>query len=348
MCGIFGYWDRGRRALGERELAAMAASLVHRGPDDEGIRHQRERGVAIGNRRLSIIDLAGGHQPFVSDDGQVAIVQNGEIFNYVELAAELRAQGVRLDSHSDTEVLLRLYEREGLDFVRRLNGMFAIAIDDAREDALTLVRDRIGVKPLYVAEQGDRFLFASEIKALLQALPAQPALDLEAIHHYLTFNYIPAPWTIWQGIRHVMPGCWMKFTRGGTESMQTLIGGYNRLKSGDGVLYADLDYDSMQASMESLARLRGVKVHRIDLPEPATRESLVAAYDQALAQRPEVKLLLLTQLSHRTGLVLPVAQIVAAAKARGVDVLLDSGHALGQLDFSLTAMGVEFAGLKVE
>ena len=217
MCGIFGYWDRGRRALGERELAAMAASLVHRGPDDEGIRHQRERGVAIGNRRLSIIDLAGGHQPFVSDDGQVAIVQNGEIFNYVELAAELRAQGVRLDSHSDTEVLLRLYEREGLDFVRRLNGMFAIAIDDAREDALTLVRDRIGVKPLYVAEQGDRFLFASEIKSLLQALPAQPALDLEAIHHYLTFNYIPAPWTIWQGIRHVMPGCWMKFTRGGTE-----------------------------------------------------------------------------------------------------------------------------------
>lgn len=217
MCGIFGYWDRGRRALGERELAAMAASLVHRGPDDEGIRHQRERGVAVGNRRLSIIDLAGGHQPFVSDDGQVAIVQNGEIFNYVELAAELRAQGVRLDSHSDTEVLLRLYEREGLDFVRRLNGMFAIAIDDAREDALTLVRDRIGVKPLYVAEQGERFLFASEIKSILQALPAQPALDLEAIHHYLTFNYIPAPWTIWQGIRHVMPGCWMKFTRGGTE-----------------------------------------------------------------------------------------------------------------------------------
>lgn len=137
------------------------------------------------------------------------------------------------------------------------------------------------------------------------------------------------------------------FTRGGTESMQTLIGGYNKLKPGDGVLYADLDYDSMQASMKSLARLRGVKVHRIDLPEPATRETLVAAYDQALAQRPDVKLLLLTQLSHRTGLAPPVARIVAAAKARGVDVLLDSGHALGQLDFSLTAMGVEFAGLNL-
>lgn len=218
MCGIFGYWDRERRALGERELAAMAHSLVHRGPDDEGIRHQPARGVAIGNRRLSIIDIAGGHQPFVSDDGQVAIVQNGEIFNFVELADELRAQGVRLDTHSDTEVLLRLYEREGLDFVQRLNGMFAIAIDDARADALYLVRDRIGVKPLYVAEQGGRFLFASEIKAILQALPARPQLDLEAIHHYLTFNYVPAPWTVWQGIRHVMPGCWMKFTRRGTES----------------------------------------------------------------------------------------------------------------------------------
>ncbi len=217
MCGIFGYWDRERRALADEALAAMAASLVHRGPDDEGIRHDRRRAVAVGNRRLSIIDLAHGHQPFVSDDGRIAVVQNGEIFNYVELAAELRAQGVRLDTASDTEVLLRLYERDGLDFVHRLNGMFAIAIDDAREDALLLVRDRIGVKPLYVAQQGERWLFGSEIKALLQALPAQPALDLEAIHHYLSFNYIPAPWTVWQGIRHVMPGCWMKFTRRGVE-----------------------------------------------------------------------------------------------------------------------------------
>jgi asparagine synthase (glutamine-hydrolysing) len=217
MCGIFGYWDRERRPLAPEALAAMARSLVHRGPDDEGIRHQPGRGVAVGNRRLSIIDLAHGHQPFVSDDGRITVVQNGEIFNYVELAAELRSQGVRLDTNSDTEVLLRLYEREGLAFVRRLNGMFAIAIDDAREDTLTLVRDRIGVKPLYVAQQGGRHLFASEIKALLPALPAQPELDLEAVHHYLSFNYIPAPWTIWQGIRHLMPGCWMKFTRGGVE-----------------------------------------------------------------------------------------------------------------------------------
>ena len=140
MCGIFGYWDRRQQALADEALRGMAQALLHRGPDDEGIHHAVARGVAVGNRRLSIIDLGGGHQPFVSHDGQIAVVQNGEIFNHVELAAELRAQGVRLDTHSDTEVILRLYEREGIACLQRLNGMFAIAIDDAREDALYLAR----------------------------------------------------------------------------------------------------------------------------------------------------------------------------------------------------------------
>jgi len=216
MCGIFGYWDRESRALPDAALAKMARSLVHRGPDDEGIWHQPQRGVGIGNRRLSIIDIGGGHQPFVSDDGRIAVVQNGEIFNFVELADELRAQGAVLRTHSDTEVILRLYEREGIGFVKRLNGMFAIAIDDAHEDALYLVRDRIGVKPLYVADNGRRVLFGSEIKALLPVLQqagTRPRLDEEALHHYLGFNYVPPPWTILQGIRHVMPGTWMKLTR---------------------------------------------------------------------------------------------------------------------------------------
>ena len=216
MCGIFGYWNRRRQPLDDAALASMAQKLIHRGPDDGGIWHQPQRGVAIGNRRLSIIDIGGGHQPFVSDDGQIAVVQNGEIFNYIELADGLRKQGVRLDTGSDTEVLLRLYEREGIGFVSKLNGMFAIAIDDARQDAMYLVRDRIGVKPLYVLDDGQQVLFASEIKAIMpiaRAQPAQSAIDLVAIHHYLTFNYIPAPWTIYEGIKHVMPGTWMKFTR---------------------------------------------------------------------------------------------------------------------------------------
>jgi asparagine synthase (glutamine-hydrolysing) len=223
MCGIFGYWSREKRALSDDALKAMAQKLVHRGPDDEGIWHQPQRGVGIGNRRLSIIDIGGGHQPFVSDDGKIAVVQNGEIFNFVELAADLRRQGVQLKTQSDTEVLLRLYEREGIGFVSKLNGMFAIAIDDAREDAMYLVRDRIGVKPLYVAEQGERVLFASEIKAFRPVageLLVQEAIDLVAIHHYLSFNYIPAPWTIWQGVKHVMPGTWMKFTRTGTQTQR--------------------------------------------------------------------------------------------------------------------------------
>ena len=220
MCGIFGYWHRGRQALPPASLQAMAQALVHRGPDDEGIWQVPARGVAVGNRRLSIIDLAGGHQPFVSDDGQIAVVQNGEIFNHVELAAELRAQGVTLRTQSDTEVILRLYEREGIACLRRLNGMFAIAIDDARDDALYLARDRIGVKPLYVHDDGTQVLFASEIKSLLpvlQARGAMPKVDLEAVHHYLAFNYIPAPWTIWQGVRHLMPGTWARYSRRGVQ-----------------------------------------------------------------------------------------------------------------------------------
>ena len=223
MCGIFGYWSRSRTALADADLELMAQKLVHRGPDDQGIWHQQQRGVGIGNRRLSIIDIGGGHQPFVSDDGQVAVVQNGEIFNFVELADELRRQGVQLKTASDTEVILRLYEREGISFVSKLNGMFAIAIDDARQDAMYLVRDRVGVKPLFLLDDGERMLFASEIKSILpiaQLNRAQGAIDLVAIHHYLTFNYIPAPWTIYENIKHVMPGTWMKFTRSGVQTQR--------------------------------------------------------------------------------------------------------------------------------
>ena len=137
------------------------------------------------------------------------------------------------------------------------------------------------------------------------------------------------------------------WTRGGTESMLTLIGGYNRLKPGDAVLYADLDYDSMQAGMASLAKVRGVRVVKIDLPEPATRQGLIDAYDAALKANPDVRLMLLTHLSHRTGLIPPVKEIAALARSRGVDTLLDCGHALGQTPFSLKEMGVEFAGLNL-
>lgn len=137
------------------------------------------------------------------------------------------------------------------------------------------------------------------------------------------------------------------FSRGTTESMQTLIGGYNRLRPGDAVLYADLDYDSMQTSMDGLHRTRGVKVVKIDLPEPATRQGLIDAYAAALKANPDVRMMLLTHLSHRTGVIPPVREIADMARSRGVDVILDGGHALGQTDFRLADLGVDFAGLNL-
>lgn len=215
MCGIFGYFHRGVRSLSPEELSAMGMAIQHRGPDDQGI--FSAPGLALGNQRLSIIDLAGGHQPFVSDDGQIVVVQNGEIFNHVELAVDLAQTGYPCRTHSDTEVLLRLYEREGISFVSKLNGMFAIAIYDAREQSVYLVRDRIGVKPLYVHDDGLQLTFGSEIKSLLRAGMPRPAMNEEALHHYLTFNYVPVPLTLYQGVHHLMPGHVMKITRAGSS-----------------------------------------------------------------------------------------------------------------------------------
>lgn len=194
----------------------MGDAIRHRGPDDRGV--HAVAGMAIGNQRLSIIDIEGGHQPFVSDDGHIVVVQNGEIFNHVELAEELARAGHPCRTHSDTEVLLRLYESEGIGFLHKLNGMFAFAILDMREQALYVVRDRIGVKPLYVHDDGRQLTFASEIKSILKAGMPRPAMDREALHHYLSFNYVPAPYTMYEGIRHLMPGHAMKVTPDGAQS----------------------------------------------------------------------------------------------------------------------------------
>lgn len=220
MCGIFGHIGLGQAPWPAQRLTAVARSLIHRGPDDEGIWRAVDGTVSLGNRRLSIIDVAGGHQPFVSRDGRVVVVQNGEIYNHVELRDELTANGVVFDTQSDTEVILRYYEHEGIACLQRLNGMFAIAIWDGRENggdgALFLARDRLGVKPLYVWDDGlGTIAFASEIKALMAA-GAPTAVDREAIHHYLSFNYVPPPLTIRKAVKHVMPGMYWRVDRRGT------------------------------------------------------------------------------------------------------------------------------------
>ena len=217
MCGIFGYFSREGLNLPNELVEEMGRTVLHRGPDDLGIHF--EHGVALGNRRLSIIDVDGGHQPFVSADGQVVVVQNGEIFNHVELAAELSRDGYPCITNSDTEVLMRLYERDGIQMVHQLNGMFTISILDRRKQALYLIRDRIGVKPLYLHYDGNVLLFASEIKALLCS-GIERSIDYQALGHFLTYNYVPQPLTMFAGVRHLEPGHWLRIDRQGIETQR--------------------------------------------------------------------------------------------------------------------------------
>ncbi len=204
MCGIFGCIAAPERRIEPLRLEAMQASLHHRGPDARSF--ETKGGVSLGNVRLSIIDLSdASNQPMISADGKLAVVQNGEIYNYIELRDELRALGAVFQTDGDTEVLLHAYAHWGPDFVKRLNGMFAIALQDRGTGLTYLYRDRLGVKPLYLAETEDGTLFASEIKALLAAgVPRQA--NLVALAQFFALNYIPAPDTAFQGIRHLMPG----------------------------------------------------------------------------------------------------------------------------------------------
>jgi asparagine synthase (glutamine-hydrolysing) len=201
MCGIAGYVTEG---AGPQPLAAMLRVLEHRGPDDTG--HWSRDGAALGMTRLAIIDLVTGRQPMTTEDGAAGLVFNGEIYNFRELRSAVQAGGVRFSTTSDTEVLLRLWERDGEACVHALRGMFAFAVWDARRRRLFVARDRLGKKPLYYWSGDGTFIFASEIKALL-AHPAVPrALDWQAFHHYLAFGYTPGDRSIFAGIRKLPAG----------------------------------------------------------------------------------------------------------------------------------------------
>lgn len=203
MCGIAGYQGTFDPAL----LSRMNDSIAHRGPDDADTLRLEGPGVGLAHRRLSIIDLSpAGRQPMWDASGSAVVVFNGEIFNYRELRAELVSRGCVFRSHSDTEVLLNLYLLEGRRFLSKLNGMFAFAIWDAREGALLLARDAIGVKPLYYAELPEGFLFASEIKALLRHDGLPREIDPRAIHDHLAYLWCPAPRTVLKSVRKLEPG----------------------------------------------------------------------------------------------------------------------------------------------
>lgn len=205
MCGISGilYYDTSRQ-VENALLQRMIRSLRHRGPDDSG--HWRQGNIGLAHTRLSIIDLSPlGHQPMSNEDGTVWIVFNGEIYNFQELRDELIARGHTFRSRTDTEAILHLWEEEGQGCVERLHGMFAFAIWDSRDQTLFLARDREGQKPLFYAALADRFVFGSEIKAILQDPEFEARPDLPAIHHYLAYQSVPAPYCAFEGIEKLPP-----------------------------------------------------------------------------------------------------------------------------------------------
>jgi asparagine synthase (glutamine-hydrolysing) len=182
----------------------MCKTLIHRGPDDEG--YFIEHNVGLGMRRLNVIDLVTGHQPISNEDGRIWIVFNGEIYNYRELRKELEKAGHEFSTKTDTETIIHAYEEYGEDCVTKLNGMFAFAIWDSLEQKLFLARDRLGIKPLYYFVTEDCLVFGSELKAILEYEEIPRKIDLEALDSFLTFEYIPAPLSIFKGIKKLLPG----------------------------------------------------------------------------------------------------------------------------------------------
>ncbi len=208
MCGIAGLTWRD-----ERLVRRMTRTLAHRGPDGDGV--YVDDGVSLGHRRLSIIDLSEhGRQPMTNEDGSVRVTFNGEIYNFAEVRADLEARGHHFASRTDTEVIVHAYEEDGADCVRRFNGMFAFAVWDRRRRELLLVRDRLGVKPLYYHVAGGRLAFASEIKALLAVPTVDRSVDPAALFHYVGYEFVPAPATMFRDVRKLPPGHVLRFRDG--------------------------------------------------------------------------------------------------------------------------------------
>lgn len=298
MCGISGLVNCGDH----ESLARMTQVQAHRGPDDSGLWERRFPDgsyVGLGSRRLSILDLSdSGHMPMCNEDRTVWITYNGEIYNFGELRAELRAKGHRFVSDTDTEVIIHLYEEEGPDCVKRLNGMFAFAICDLRSGQPTVfvARDHFGIKPFYYTQQGSRFAFASEIKALLQVTGINAEINPGALQQYLTFLWVPDPETIFRGIRKLpaghyailrggqfkvlrywdlsFPNARVPFTRSEAELKEEILERFRRSVAAQMIsdvpigafLSAGLDSSSIVAMM-SQAKRQPVRTYTIAFPE---------------------------------------------------------------------------------
>ena len=212
MCGIVGILDKNKKDVHDSEIRQMCATIVHRGPDDEG--RYTHKNIGIGMRRLNIIDLRTGRQPIHNEDKSTWIVFNGEIYNYQELREDLIKKGHEFHTESDTEVIVHAYEEYGFECLERLRGMFAFAIFDQNKDQLFIARDRMGIKPLFFSETPDRFYFASEIKAILSFRSIKREINWNAFDSFFTLSYIPSPMTIFSGIHKLRAGHYMLINNG--------------------------------------------------------------------------------------------------------------------------------------
>src|SRR2546421_1825025 len=233
MCGICGIVNfNGTEQVSQNLLERMTSAQAHRGPDDDGF--FLENNVGLGHRRLSIIDLSGGKQPIFNEDGSVVVVFNGEIYNFADLTSDLIARGHQFKTRSDTETIVHAYEEYGVDCMKDFRGMFAFAIWDRKQKRLLLVRDRVGIKPVYYYQGKDFFIFASEIKSILQHPRVPREVDRESLDMYLALRYVPGPRTIFKNIFKLQPGHWMTVKDG-------------RIKIGK---YWDLEYPGEGAKRE--------------------------------------------------------------------------------------------------
>jgi len=258
MCGIAGISSANQNDLIDKQLVEdMIDLLVHRGPDGYGTYH--DKGISLGHRRLSIIDIEGGPQPMSSEDGGITVTYNGEIYNFQTLRKELQSLGCSFKSQSDTEVIIHAYAKWGIDAIQRFNGMFAFGLWDRHQRRLLLVRDRMGVKPLYWAKIGSRLIFASEVKAILSYPGFERRANLDALSSYLTFRQPIEDLTFFQGIEKILPGHYLVFQNG-----QLTTSEYYKLPINDN--HQDLGEDYYLEGISDLL-CKSVKSHMIsDVP----------------------------------------------------------------------------------
>jgi asparagine synthase (glutamine-hydrolysing) len=297
MCGIAGFLDRSNGAVAERFhecVAAMTIAISHRGPDDTGAWIDVPSGIALGHRRLSILDLsAEGHQPMQSAGGGFVVVFNGEIYNFQELRRELEHLGHRFRGHSDTEIMLAAFDQWGLEAsLRRFNGMFAFALWDRRNRILHLSRDRMGKKPLYYGWAGDTFLFGSELKALRAHPVFHSSIDRDALALYFRLGYIPAPYTIYENIRKLPAATYLSIRAGDRRTSSDPVSYWSARHAAESGLRDTIhDYDAAVGELDRLLRDAVAMRMIADVPLGAflsggIDSSLVASIMQAQCGRP--------------------------------------------------------------